>query len=173
MYTERRHSEEGECQLVASFGDVADVTELEAEEEGGSSRPETPPPSKLRNTVQGLCVYNMHYLILSLSLTSHSNYAEGKKRASKLSAIEMLERNYKRKAELKEQELELKRMELEITQRRLAMEEEERKQRLQMEMEEKKSAQRRLAVEEEERKQRFQMEMEEKKAFLELLKKHT
>ena len=85
--------------------------------------------------------------MLNLYLTNHFNFVEGKKRASKISVMEMLEAKYERKAELKEKELELKRMELEIAQRRLALEEEERKQHL-------------------------QMEMEEKKTFLELLKKH-
>ena len=69
------------------------------------------------------------------------------KRATKLSAIEMLERKYEKKAALKERELELKKIELDLQRWKMDMEEEERKQRL-------------------------QLELEEKRAFLDLFKKH-
>ena len=46
--------------------------------------------------------------MLNLYLTNHLNFVQGKKRASKISVMEMLEAKYERKAELKEKELELK-----------------------------------------------------------------
>ena len=70
-----------------------------------------------------------------------------RKRASKISAIEMLGKKYAKKAELKEKELELRRMELELKKRKMENEEEERKKRV-------------------------ELELEERKTMLELLKKH-
>ena len=49
------------------------------------------------------------------------------KRSTRLSAVEMLEIKYEKKARLKEKELELRRMELELQQRKWEMEEKERK----------------------------------------------
>ena len=67
-----------------------------------------------------------------------------RKRASKISAIEMLEK-YTKKAELKE-EIELRRMELELKKRKMENEEE--------------------------RKKIVELELEERRAMLELLRKH-
>lgn len=77
-----------------------------------------------------------------------------RKRASKLSAIAMLENKFAKKAELKEKELELWRIELELQKRKMDREE------------------RKMDMEEEERKLWVQLELEERRAMLELLKKH-
>ena len=68
-----------------------------------------------------------------------------RKRSSKLSVLEMLDRKYEKKAELKEKQIEQKQLELELKMKKHDEEAEERK-------------------------QRFQLEMEERRAFLELLK---
>ena len=62
-----------------------------------------------------------------------------RRRGSKLSAIELMEKKFSRKAELKEKELELRRMELELQQKKFEAEQEERKQRLQLELEERRA----------------------------------
>jgi hypothetical protein len=59
-----------------------------------------------------------------------------KQRASKLSAVQMLSDKYKRKAELKQKELEIRKMELDLQKRKFEEETEERKMRFKMEMEE-------------------------------------
>lgn len=76
--------------------------------------------------------------MLNLYLENHLNFVEGKKRARKISVMEMLGAKYERKAELKEKQLELKRMEVEIAQQRFVLEE-ERKQHLQIDIAEKKT----------------------------------
>lgn len=75
------------------------------------------------------------------------------RRLTKFSAIEMLNKRFCKKAELKERELELKKMELELQARKLDAEEAKMKR------------------DEEERKLRLNMELEERKAMLEFLKK--
>ena len=59
-----------------------------------------------------------------------------KKRASRLSAVQMLEKKNERKAELKEKELQLRAEELELQKKRFEEEAEERKERLKFELEE-------------------------------------
>lgn len=59
--------------------------------------------------------------------------------STRLSAIDMLEKKYEKKAALKEKELELRRMELELQQRKWEMEEKERKQRLELDAEERRA----------------------------------
>ena len=59
-----------------------------------------------------------------------------KKRASKLTALEMLEEKNKQKAVLKEKELEQRRLELEFQKRKYEDEAKERKERLNQELEE-------------------------------------
>lgn len=51
----------------------------------------------------------------------------------------MLEEKFARKAELKEKELELRRMELELQKRKMDSEEEERKKRVELELEERRA----------------------------------
>ena len=80
------------------------------------------------------------------------SYAD--KRATKQSAVEVLEAKHSRKADLKEKELQLKEKELEIQEKKMELEEERRK-RLQMEEEKQK------------------LELEERRAFLELLRKNV
>ena len=77
----------------------------------------------------------------------------GKKRASKLSAIEMLGEKFEKKAELRKIELELKKRELELKEIQMDREHEERKKL------------------EEERKSRMEYEFKERNAFLELIQK--
>ena len=62
-----------------------------------------------------------------------------RRRASTLTAIEFTEKKFLKKAELKEKELVLRRVELELQQKKIEAEEEERKQRLQLEMEERRA----------------------------------
>ena len=61
-----------------------------------------------------------------------------RRRASKLTAIEFMEKKYLKKAELKEKELVLRRVELKLQQKKFEAEE-ERKQQLQLEMEERRA----------------------------------
>ena len=70
-----------------------------------------------------------------------------RKRFSKLSAIEMLDKKNEKKADWKETELELRRSELEFNRIKFEAENEEKKERL-------------------------KLELEERKTMLELLKKH-
>ena len=88
------------------------------------------------------------------TLTSNLGRANAKRRrASKLSVMEMLEQKMQRKSELKERELEIRRMELDLQKRKMDREEEEQK---------------RL---EEERQKRMELEFKERRAMLELIKK--
>lgn len=59
-----------------------------------------------------------------------------RKRGTKLSAIRMLEKNYERKSDLKERELQLKAEELELQRRKFNAEVNERKEKLKLVMEE-------------------------------------
>ena len=61
------------------------------------------------------------------------------KRATKLSAMEMLADKYSKKAENKKEKLELRRMELEFAKEKYAAEAEERKARMELELEEKRA----------------------------------
>ena len=58
------------------------------------------------------------------------------KRASRLSAMEMLEAKYQRKADFKEKELEQRKLEYELQKRKYEDEAQERKEKLKLEMEE-------------------------------------
>ena len=60
-------------------------------------------------------------------------------RSSKLSAMEILQQKFEKKAELKERELELRKKELELQERKLISEEEERKKRVDLELEERRA----------------------------------
>ncbi|XP_028410542.1 stress response protein NST1-like [Dendronephthya gigantea] len=62
-----------------------------------------------------------------------------RQRASKLTALEMLTDKYKQKTELKQKELELRRMELDFEKEKYNAEAEERKAKFQLEMEERKA----------------------------------
>ena len=62
--------------------------------------------------------------------------AKKKRRGSKLSAIEMLERKNERKADFKEKELEQQQRELEFQRQKYEEEAKERKARLELELEE-------------------------------------
>ena len=61
------------------------------------------------------------------------------KRASKRSAMDMLTEKYSQKAEIKKDELELRRMELEFAKEKHAAEAEERKAKFEMEMQERRA----------------------------------
>ena len=61
---------------------------------------------------------------------------KGQKRASKMSALDMLSEKTNRKFEIKELELELRRMELEFQKRKYEAEAEERQARLELDREE-------------------------------------
>ena len=60
-------------------------------------------------------------------------------RASKLTALQMLSDKYQQKAELKEKELNLRRMELEFEKEKYNAEAEERKAKLQLKLEERRA----------------------------------
>ena len=60
-------------------------------------------------------------------------------RASKLTALQMLSDKYQQKAELKEKELNLRRMELEFEKEKYNAEAEERKAKLRLELEERRA----------------------------------
>lgn len=62
-----------------------------------------------------------------------------RQRTSKLSALEVLEKKFEKKAELKEKELDLWKKELELQERKLISEEEERKKRVELELEERRT----------------------------------
>ena len=72
-----------------------------------------------------------------------------------LSTAELLHEKFKSKANMKEKELEVKKMELELQQKKWRLEEEERKKRLELDTEE------------------MRLEAEERRAMIELLKKLT
>ena len=80
------------------------------------------------------------YTELCQLLEDIASYVKGLKRrhATKLTAIEFMEKKFLKKAELKEKELVLRRVELELQQKNFEAEE-ERKQRLQLEMEERRA----------------------------------
>ena len=59
-----------------------------------------------------------------------------RKRGTKLSAIQMLEKKYERKSDLKERQLQLKAEELELQRRKFDAEADERKEKLNLEIEE-------------------------------------
>ena len=86
-------------------------------------------------------------------LTPHILGKGKRKRASKLSVIDLLETKFERKAQLKEKELEIRKMELELQKRKMDQDEEERKRA------------------QEERQKRFELELAEKKSMLELIQK--
>lgn len=75
------------------------------------------------------------------------------KRASKLSVVEVIDKKFQRKSELKEKELELRRVELELQKRKMDLEEADRKRA------------------DEERKERTSLEFEERRLMLQLLQK--
>ena len=79
-----------------------------------------------------------HHPSLSNAQTNYFSSAKKKRRAAKLSAIEMLERKNERKADLKEKELEQRQREFEF-QRQKYEEATERKARLQLELEERRA----------------------------------
>ena len=82
--------------------------------------------------------YIPHHPSLSNVQINYFSSAKKKRRASKLSAIEMLEHKNERKADLKEKELEHRQRELEF-QRQKYEEATERKARLQLELEERRA----------------------------------
>ena len=90
------------------------------------------------------------YFIVTLILGKAS---AKRRRASKLSVMEMLEQKMQRKSELKERELEIRKMELELQKKKMDREEEERKRQ------------------EEERQKRMELEFLERRAMLELIQK--
>lgn len=77
-----------------------------------------------------------HSLLLLFSLTAKKGKVT-KKRATRLSAVQMLERKNERKADLKEKELKLKYEELQLQNKKFEQEAAERNERLKLELEEK------------------------------------
>ena len=91
----------------------------------------TPPPPHPQTK-------NGHSLIdcpFCLSLTAKKGKVT-RKRATRLSAVQMLERKYEKKADLKEKELKLKSEELQLQSKKFEQEVAERKERLKLELEE-------------------------------------
>ena len=83
--------------------------------------------------------YIPHHPSLSNVQINYFSSAKKKRRASKLSVIEMLERKNERKADLKEKELEQRQRELEFQRQKYEEEATERKARLQLELEERRA----------------------------------
>lgn len=77
-----------------------------------------------------------HCTIHNLSFFAFCPGKKVKQRASKLSAMQMLSEKYEKKAELKQKELEIRKLELDLQKRKFEEETEERKMRFTMEMEE-------------------------------------
>lgn len=77
----------------------------------------------------GIIVYNLSFFASHLG-------KKVKQRGSKLSAVQMLSDKYEKKAELKQKELEIRKLELDLQKRKFEEETEERKMRFTMEMEE-------------------------------------
>ena len=77
-----------------------------------------------------------NYCVITCHVSASCLGKKVKQRASKLSAVQMLSDKYKRKAELKQKELEIRKMELDLQKRKFEEETEERKMRFKMEMEE-------------------------------------
>jgi len=79
-----------------------------------------------------------NFSITHWSIFTSSSGPKGKvqHRASKLRAMEMLANKYNQKAELKDRELEIRKMELEFQQKKFEAEVEQRKANLQLELEE-------------------------------------
>ena len=68
----------------------------------------------------------MHHIYHLSSVTTHAGKGK-RKRASKLSVIDLLESKFEKKAELKTKELEIRKLELDLKRRKMDQEEEERK----------------------------------------------
>lgn len=77
-----------------------------------------------------------HSLLLLFSLTAKKSKVT-KKRATRLSAVQILEKKNERKADLKEKELKLKYEELQLQNKKFEQEAAERNERLKLELEEK------------------------------------
>lgn len=90
----------------------------------------------------------------------HTGKKKAATRASKLSVIELLERKFCERSELKEKELELRKMDLELMQQQMDREDKEREEN----MKDKKK-------QDKEREKRMELEFAERKAMLELLQK--
>ena len=84
-----------------------------------------------------------------------STYHLGKQVKKRVTTAELLQEKFRKKAAIKEKELELRKLELELQQRKWALEEEERKKRMELDAE------------------RMKLEAEERRAIIELLKKHA
>lgn len=84
-------------------------------------------------------LYIPHHPSLSNIQINYFSSAKNKRRAFKLSAIEMLERKNKRKADLKEKDFEQRQRELEFQRQKYEVEATERKARLQLELEERRA----------------------------------
>ena len=76
------------------------------------------------------------FIALAFSLTAKKGKVT-KKRATRLSAVQMLEKKNERKADLKEKELKLKYEELQLQNKKFEQEAAERNERLKLELEEK------------------------------------
>ena len=95
--------------------------------------PPPPPPSSSPNKNAFSTILPFHHFHVS---AAKGKKIKKKKRASKLTALEMLEEKNKQKADLKEKELEQRRLELEFQKRKYEYEAKERKERLNQELEE-------------------------------------
>ena len=74
-----------------------------------------------------------------LAIIADCNEPSGKRRLSHSATADLFREKFERKAELKEKEMVIRRMELEVQRRRLDIEEEERKLRLQLDAEERRA----------------------------------
>ena len=92
----------------------------------------SPYPAKKNTKKNG---YTLISLPLFFSLTAKKGNVT--KRATRLSAVQMLEKKNERKADLKEKELKLKYEELQLQNKKFEQEAAERKERLKLELEEK------------------------------------
>ena len=104
-------------------------------------------------SIQLLFVSIVNYTTRSLPASPES--PQKKKRASKLGALELLEKKINKKADLKKMELELRKKELELRELQMEREHEEKQKR------------------EEERQKRLDLELAREKAILELLQKFS
>ena len=102
----------------------------------------------MKSQVNHCFVLTLHFVSLFIHVESPKKI----KRASKLSAIEMLNAKFDKKADLKKVELDIRMKELELRQLQMDREHEEKKM-------------------EEERKQKMELEFMERKAMIELIQK--
>lgn len=83
---------------------------------------DNPPSSKKGKGTTDRCLYFLKFLLILIVYSRFRKKQQTNSKLSKLSAMQMLEKKYDRKADLKEEELELKQMELELQARKMDQE---------------------------------------------------